>query len=258
MFTGLANRACAATGAVTAMLLVCLPHVVMAQGGPPMITDDPRTPGNGHFENNFAVTFEHRPNEWLLETPAIDLNYGIGKHIQINLETASIVLKRANHGAVAGLGSTEAAVKWNFLDEEKAGIDMSMYPRMIFNITQSSVRRGLSDPGTRFQIPFELAKKFGPFSLDCEFGPRASTVGRSEFLYGIVGGVKVSKKTSIMAEVQATSRMNFDQQTITLNVGWRHKISEHCAWIASLGHEVRSPADNQLALISYCGVQVGY
>src|SRR5207249_3889306 len=76
--------------------------------------------------------------------------------------------------------------------------------------------------------------------------------------YGVGGGVEVSKKISIMAEVHATSRMNFDRQTVALNVGWRHKISEHCIWIASLGHEVRSPADEQLALVGYCGVQLVY
>jgi hypothetical protein len=223
-----------------------------------MITDDPGTPGNGHWENNFPIAFEHRPNEWSIDAPAIDLNYGWGEHIQLTLQTSLAILKRSGHGAVAGIGGTEAAVKWRFFDEEHSGFDMSMFPRIIFNVAQSSVRRGLSDAGTRFQIPFQLAKKFGPLGLDCEFGPLGSTVGRSEFLYGVVGGVEVSKKTSIMAEVQATSRMNFDQQTITLNVGWRHKISEHCIWIASLGHEVRSPADDQLALIGYCGVQLLY
>lgn len=241
-----------------AIFLAGAARLAMAQGGPPMITDDPGTPGNGHWENNFSIAFEHRPNEWLIDAPGIDLNYGVGEHIQLNLQTALTILKRSDHGGVAGLSGTELAVKWRFLDEDKAGVDMSMYPRIIFNVAQSSVRRGLSEPGTRFQIPFQLAKKFGPLGLDCEFGPLASTVGRSEFLYGIVGGVEVSKKTSIMAEVAATSRMNFDQQTVTLNVGWRHKISEHCIWIASVGHEVRSPADDQLALGGYCGVQLVY
>ena len=223
-----------------------------------MITDDPGTPGNGHWENNFSIAFEHQPNEWLIDAPGVDLNYGWGEHIQLTLQTSLTILKRSDHGAVAGIGGTEAAVKWRFLDEEHSGFDMSMFPRIIFNVAQSSVRRGLSDAGTRFQIPFQLAKKFGPLGLDCEFGPLGSTVGRSEFLYGVVGGVEVSKKTSIMAEVQANSRMNFDQQTITLNVGWRHKISEHCIWIASLGHEVSSPPDEQLALVGYCGVQLVY
>ena len=32
----------------------------LGQGGPPMITDDPGTPGNGKWEINLAIAFEHR------------------------------------------------------------------------------------------------------------------------------------------------------------------------------------------------------
>ena len=86
-----------------------------------MITDDPGTPGNGHWENNLAIAFEHRPNEWSIDAPGIDLNYGLGDHIQLTLQTSLAILKRSDHGAVAGMGGTEAAVKWRFLDEEKSG-----------------------------------------------------------------------------------------------------------------------------------------
>jgi hypothetical protein len=238
--------------------LACAARVALAQGGPPMITDDPGTPGNGRWENNFAIAFEHRPNEWLIDAPGIDLNYGVGEHIQLTLQTSLTILKRSDHGAIAGIGGTEAAVKWRFLDEATSGFDMSMFPRIIFNVTQSSVRRGLSEDGTRFQIPFQLAKKVGPVGLDFEFGPHASSIGRSEFLYGIVGGVEVSKTTSLMAELHGTSRMNFTRDALIVNFGWRHKINEHAIWIASLGHEVRAPEDQQLALIGYCGVQLLY
>jgi len=223
-----------------------------------MITDDPGTPGNGHWENNLAIAFEHRPNEWLIDAPAIDLNYGWGDHIQLTLQTSLAILKRSDHGAIAGISGTEAAVKWHFLDEERSGFDMSMFPRIIFNVAQSSVRRGLSDAGTRFQIPFQLAKKIGPFDLDFEFGPLVSTVGRSEFLYGIVGGMEVSKKTTIMAELHGTSRTNFKRDTLTLNFGWRQKLNEHAIWIASLGHELCAPGEEQLALVGYCGMQFVY
>jgi hypothetical protein len=174
------------------------------------------------------------------------------------LQTSLTTLKRSDHGAVAGIGGTEAAVKWRFLDEERNGVDMSIFPRIIFNVTQSSVRRGLSEAGTRFQIPFQVAKKFDPVDLDFEFGPLVSTVGRSEFLYGLVGGTKVSKKTTIMAELHGISRSNFTRDALTLNFGWRHELNEHAIWIASLGHEVRAPQDDQLALIGYCGVQLLY
>lgn len=231
--------------------------MVFGQGGPPMITDDPGTPGDGHWENNIAIAFEHRPNEWSIDTPQFDLNYGWGDHIQLNLQTEPRILKRNNHGAIGGLGETELAVKWRFLDEARSGFDMSMYPRLIFNIFQSSARRGLAEDGTRFQVPFQIAKTFGRFHADAEAGPLASTVGRSEWLYGIVGGYDLAKPTMLMAEIHGTSRTNFTRDVLTLNFGLRHEFTESRILIVSLGHEIVSP-DQPTALVGYFGVQLRY
>ncbi len=240
-----------------AVSLACAARVVLGQGGPPMITDDPGTPGNGKWENNLAIAFEHRPNETAIDVPAIDLNYGLGEHIQLTLQTAPVLLKRSGHGLIGGLGGTEAALKWRFLDEATSGFDMSIFPRVIFNIDQSSVRRGLAEDGTRFQIPFQIAKTFGRWRVDAEFGPRASTVGRSEWLYGIVGGFDVAKPTMLMAELHDESRMNFNRDVLTLNVGLRHEFTENYILILSMGHELRSP-DQPTALIGYFGMQFVY
>ena len=199
-----------------------------------MITDDPGTPGNGKWEDNLAIIFGHRPNETSIDLPEIDLNYGVGEHIQLTLQTAPVLLKRSGHGLIGGLGSTEAAVKWRFLDEATSGFDMSMFPRVIFNITQSSVRRGLAEDGTRFQIPFQAAKAFGRLHVDAEFGPRVSTVGRSEWLYGIVFGFDVAKSTMLMAELRDESRMNFTRDVLTLNFGLRHEFTENYILIVSM------------------------
>jgi hypothetical protein len=223
-----------------------------------MITDDPGTPGGRKWEINLAVAFEHRPDETSYDVPAIDLNYGVGEHIQLTLQTAPVISKRSEHGPIGGLGGTEAALKWRFLDQEPNGFDMSMFPRVIFNVVQSSVRRGLAEDGTRFQIPFQIARTSGPWHADAEFGPLASSVGRSEWLYGIVGGVDVAKPTMLMAELHGTSRMNFTRDVLTVNVGLRHQFSEARILIASLGHEVRAPAGESFALIGYCGVQLLY
>jgi hypothetical protein len=229
----------------------------LGQGGPPMITDDPGTPGNKKWEINLAFAFEHRPNERSFDTPGIDLNYGVGEHIQLTLQGGPVLLTRSGHGLIGGLGGTEAALKWRFLDEEKSGFDASMFPRVIFNITQSSVRRGLAEDGTRFQIPFQVAKTFGRFHADAEFGPLASTLGRSEWIYGIVGGVELAKTTMLMAELHGTSRMNFTRDVLTVNFGLRHQLTDARILIASLGHELRDP-DQSLALIGYFGVQLVY
>jgi hypothetical protein len=222
-----------------------------------MITDDPGTPGPGHWENNIAVTFEHRPSETSFDSPLIDLNYGVGEHIQLTLQGGPVLLKRSGHGLIGGLGGTEAAVKWRFLDEEKSGFDVSMFPRVIFNITQSSIRRGLAEDGTHFQIPFEVAKTFGRFHADAEFGPLASILGRSEWIYGIVGGVELAKTTMLMAELHGTSRMNFTRDTLTANFGLRHQLTDARILIASIGHELRDP-DQARSFIGYLGVQLLY
>lgn len=223
-----------------------------------MITDDPGTPGDRKWEINLAIAFEHRSGETSFDLPAIDLNYGVGERIQLTLQTAPVLLTREDHGPIGGLGGTEAAVKWRFLDEEKNGVDVSMFPRIIFNITQSSVRRGLAEDGTRFQIPFQISKTFGRFHADAEFGPVGITVGRSEWVYGIVGGFDVTKTTMLMAELHGTSRMNFDSDVLTVNFGIRQNLNEHCIFIGSLGHDVRTPDDDPLALIGYFGVQLLY
>ena len=222
-----------------------------------MITDDPGTPGNGKWEINLAIAFEHRSGETSLDLPEIDLNYGVGDHIQLTLQTAPVLLKRSDHGLIGAIGGTEAAVKWRFLDQATSGFDMSMFPRVLFNVAQSSVRRGLAEDGTRFQIPFQAAKTFGRLRLDAEFGPRATTVGRSEWLYGIVCGFDVAKSTMLMAELHDESRMNFSRDVLTLNVGLRHEFTENYILIVSMGHELRSP-DQPTALIGYFGMQFVY
>lgn len=222
-----------------------------------MITDDPGTPGNGKWENNFAIAFEHRPNETSTDVPAIDLNYGVGDHVQLTLQTAPVLLKRSDQGVIGGMGETEAAVKWRFLDEATSGFDISMFPRVIFNVSHSSVRRGLADDGTRFQVPFQAAKTFGRLHVDAEFGPRATIVGRSEWLYGIVCGLDLAKPTMLMAELHNDSQMNFSRDVLTLNVGLRHEFTENYILIVSMGHELCSP-DQPTALIGYFGMQFVY
>jgi hypothetical protein len=240
-----------------ALSLAFTAKIAFGQGGPPMITDDPGTPGNGKWENNFAIIFEHRPSATPIDLPEIDLNYGVGDHIQLTLQTAPVILKRSGHGLIGGLGGTEAAVKWHFLDEATNGIDMAMFPRVIFNIEQSSVRRGLAEDGTRFQIPFEIAKGFGRWHADAEVGPLASTVGRSGWLYGILCGFDIVKPTMLMAELHGESRMNLSRDVLTLNFGLRHEFTENYILIMSMGHEIWS-TDQPTALIGYFGMQFVY
>src|SRR5438270_2423599 len=112
-----------------------------------MVTDDPGTPGNGKWEINLALAFEHRPGETSYDLPAIDLNYGVGEHVQLTLQTAPVLLKRGGHGPIGGVGRTEAGLEWGLVDEEADGLDNPVFPRNIFHVLQSSGSRGLHEDG---------------------------------------------------------------------------------------------------------------
>ena len=47
-------------------------------GGPPMITDDPATPGDGHWEINMASLVNRTSPTSITQLPLIDVNYGLG------------------------------------------------------------------------------------------------------------------------------------------------------------------------------------
>src|SRR6187455_3167995 len=81
-----------------------------AQGGPPMITDDPGTPGDGHWEINVAFTTEHSPDERIAEMPLVDLNYGIGERLQLKYEVAWLRLED-DSGRHDGFSNSLAGVK---------------------------------------------------------------------------------------------------------------------------------------------------
>ena len=61
--------------------------MLFAQAGPPMATDDPGTPGNGHWEINFAALVTRTSDGSAYELPLIDANYGVGDRVQLKLET---------------------------------------------------------------------------------------------------------------------------------------------------------------------------
>jgi hypothetical protein len=68
------------------LILLSLPVSALAQGGPPMITDDPDTPGPGYWEINLAGITEKSQSERRYEAPTADINYGVGKRIQLKFE----------------------------------------------------------------------------------------------------------------------------------------------------------------------------
>jgi hypothetical protein len=132
-----------------------------AQGGPPLFTDDPGTPGSGNWEVNVAMTLDRTAFLSTWGTPLVDANYGWGERVQLKLEMPWVV-ESDDLGTRGGVGNPLFGVKWRFLDEDSAGIAVSTYPQFGFNLASSSADRGLVEREASFLLPVSAVKTVGP------------------------------------------------------------------------------------------------
>jgi hypothetical protein len=113
-----------------------------------MITDDPGTPGHGHWEVNVAATGRHAASGSEAELPLLDINFGVGERIQLKYEIPWVWLDEDGERSESGLGNSAVGVKWRFYDAGEAGWQISTYPQVEFrNPGSDSAERGL--PRTR-------------------------------------------------------------------------------------------------------------
>ena len=73
------------------LALLLAPCAAHAQGGPPFLTNDPGTPGDGHWEINVAAaqTLERGIDSYQL--PQFDFNYGVGERVQLTYEVPYVI-----------------------------------------------------------------------------------------------------------------------------------------------------------------------
>src|SRR6266446_5335818 len=110
----------AAYGAVALAVLVAS-EAAFAQGGPPLVTDDPETPVDGHWEINLATIGSHTSGRWAIAAPDADINYGWGEHVQLKLDIPWLFVHEAGQPWKSGLGAPDVGVKWRFIDIEDSG-----------------------------------------------------------------------------------------------------------------------------------------
>jgi hypothetical protein len=230
------------------------PGAAHAQGGPPLITDDPDTPGDGHWENNLATIATRSGGRWSLEVPDADLNYGWGPNIQLNADIQLAAAQVAGGGWDAGLGTVELAVKWRFLEAPDQSYALSTYPRYSSAWVASSSQRGLAAAGHAIFLPVEAATKFGAFGLDAEIGRTFASGGASDWQLGGIVAHDCSAALQCLFEVHETLSNHAVQSLLNLGAHWQ--LTPSLALIGAAGREFgRAGPDQQLALL-YLGVQI--
>jgi len=237
--------------------LALLPAWAGAQGGPPLLTDDPGTPGNRHWEINLGFTVEHTRAETLLEIPRVDFNYGLGNHIQLKFEIPWLRLDE--HAEVKnGLGNSVFGVKWRMLGEKKRGISISAYPQVEFNNPTSSANRGLVEKGTQFLLPVEMSRRVGPIEVDGEIGYRFIQNRPDEWFYGLALGHQFTQRLEVIGELHGTSVRNFTADQLVYNIGGRFKVAHKLVLLFAGGRSIRDLPDEHRRVFASVGLRLNF
>ena len=242
-----------AAPALLGLVLVLAPAPLRAQGGPPLFTDDPGTPGAGNWEVNVALTLDRVPGASTWGTPLVDANYGWGERVQLKLEVPWVVLS-SDSGTKNGLGNPLFGVKWRFLDEETAGVAVSTYPQYGFNLLTSSAERGLADEDPHFLFPVSAAKTLGPVAINLEAGHVFRRGSAGEWVWGVALGHTFGA-VEALAEIFGTHGEEPDWRDVTVNFGGRVPLSAGSTLLASAGWSV-SDGEGQRHAFLYVGVQL--
>lgn len=211
------------TRSLTLMMLAGFLSVVdcksaHAVAGPPLVTDDPGTPGPNNWEINVAFTSESSKEEKRVELPFLDLNYGLGERIQLKYEVPYVISKNEEQDSKnSGIDRSTAGVKWRFRDKKKTegeakpegfekveggedgGVALSTYPQYTFKSpVAESVRLAEGTTSHEFFLPVEAEETFGKWDFNQELGYRWLEQNTSLFAAGFALTYNIKEDTALV------------------------------------------------------------
>lgn len=104
-----------------------------AQAGPPFLSNDPGTPGNGNWEINIAGAQSINHGVSTYQVPQIDLNFGLGDRIQLTYEVPYVIETQVGQPHQSAWGNAFPGVKWRFLDKGEGNWQDSIFPQVETN-----------------------------------------------------------------------------------------------------------------------------
>ena len=242
-----------AVAAVCAALM--MPRLALADAGPPYLTNDPGTPGNGNWEINIAAMQTLERGVGSYQVPQIDVNFGLGDRIQLTYEIPYVLRTRDGESTAGGWSNAYPGVKWRFFDQGEGGWQLSVFPQFETAGPLSAQRTGIAAPGSRLLLPLEVAKTVGPFDLDFEAGyyPKHNS---EERILGFVAGRHVSPRLELDAELYNDHAIGTSPDVTTLDVGGRYKLHRGFILLFMAGRSLAGNSAGQVQFMGYLGVQI--
>jgi hypothetical protein len=240
-------------------LLLGRTALVFAQGGPPLLTDDPGTPGNRNWEINIASTHFRSPGEREIEAPLLDINYGLGDRIQLKYEVPYLFDGDGTAPYRSAVGNSLIGVKWRFFQKsDEKDWNISTYPQLELNNPFNSEARGLVDRGPRFLLPVEITRVFASVEVNFEGGYWFTQDASNERILGLAFGHQFTKRFEGLAEIYDDVVLGGTARSTTLDIGGRYGFHKGLLINFMAGRRIigSGTVNGQPSFIGYFGLQV--
>ena len=246
-----------------------------AFGGPPLITDDPETPGKGGWEINLSynlelireTVFESLPGGRSRErlklarehmVPLVDINYGLLENDQWKIEFPVLNVREPDGTYERGVGDVEVGWKFRFLDEQTAPVSMSIYPQLV--IPTGDERRGLGGGRLETIFPVQIGRHFlnDRLFLYAEVGYTAfeSREKDDAWFYGVAAEYEVFDGFELVGEIHGEVPVTGPSRPdVLFNLGFKHALTENIRLITAMGRSFSAKDGDGPAFLAYWGVQ---
>jgi hypothetical protein len=217
---------------LSSALLVLFSESIFAQSSPPLLSNDPCTPGPGNWEINIFTAFERSDvyDEW--QIPQFDINYGVGDRTQLTVSIPFVISHETGSEVRRAFDGMEMGVKYRFLDNPgTTGPNFSLFPRVYFSFED--------EKDVELSLPLQWHQEWSHFGLTAEFG-HIWVNGKSEGWEGGVGAALFLEPVDLLVEWHTGVReAPFDLRDPMVNVGFTWEWSETVSSFASFGKSLQ-------------------
>ena len=250
------NRVRAGMGGVLVALGLAPWGSLYAQAGPPFLTNDPGTPGNGNWEINLGAMQLSERHSATTQLPQLDANFGVGERLQLTYEVPYVFASATGEPDHSGWGNSVIGAKWRFLDQGEGGWQVATFPQFVFARSASAVSNGIATEGPRLFVPLEVSRPVAALLVDFEAGYFFARNGPEERILGLVVGGPVTSRFDLNAELYSDRVMGAPPGDTTLDVGLRYRLHPAFILLAMAGRSINGSSDGHAQFLGYLGFQI--
>ena len=227
-----------------------------AQGGPPYLTNDPGTPGNGNWEINVAGMYTREPGISAWQAPQLDINYGAGERVQLTFEVPYLLQYADGMARQGGWSNATLGAKWRFFDQGDGGWQLATFPQIETAGSAAAQARGIAIDGPRLFVPLEIARRLGPLDVNFEAGYYFPRNGARERTLGLVVGRAVSPRLELDAELFNDRAYGEPPDDTTLDLGLRYQLHPAFILLFMAGRSIAGDSAGHAQFMTYLGIQL--